>query len=208
MSEPDAVSLPERIDNHAAASVALLPAQLRKPFVEGLVRALGGAVQTLEDAAHPLVAADLEDATGHVLTGIGALVGLRRAGPSAISDERYRVALRAWVRAMQSHGKAADIAAVLSILAGSVETSAWTLAETFPAGVLVVPAAALLTDDGYVEAIVRRVRAGGVDLQVVVPPAGDSFAFGADPEVPEVDADRGWSDGDQLAGGRLVGVVH
>jgi hypothetical protein len=208
VSEPDAVTPILPIDDHAEQGVHLLPAQLRKPGVEGLVRALGGPVQALEDAAYPLVAQGIDDATGHALTGIGELVGLVRAGPLAIDDTRYRVALKAWVRAMRSDGTAADIEAVIAILAGSAETSAWTLTETFPAGVLVVPAGPLLTDDGYVEAIIRRARAGGVDLQVIVPPAGDTFAFGTDPEEPEFDADRGWSDADQLAGGRLVGVVH
>lgn len=208
MSEPDAVDTPARIEDHVAEGVATLPAQLRKPGVEGFVRALMAPVQVLEDAMHPLVAQGIDGSAGHALTSLGQMLGLERSGPDAISDARYRVALRAWVRAMRSNGTTPDIEAVATILAGSAETSAWTLTETFPAGLVVTPAGRWLTDDGYVEAIARRVRAGGVDLQVVVPPTGDGFAFGADSEAPEADAARGWSDGDQLVGGQLVGVVH
>lgn len=175
-----------------------------------LVAALLLPAQELEDAAFPLVALTIDDAEDHALTQIGDLVGLRRADATQITDARYRVALKAWIRAMLSNGTVPDVEEVVTILAGSALSSAWTLDEVFPAGMLVEPTAALLTDDGYVGAVARAVRAAGVRLTVLCPPSGDAFTFADGDEEEEADADLGWADlsGDEpVDGGELAGVV-
>lgn len=208
MSEPDAVAEIEQVTDHVAGGLALLPDVLKKAGAQALTAALLGPVQAFEDAAYPLVALGLDDSTDDALTGLGELVGLRRTDATQITDPRYRVALRAWIRALRSSGTIGDIEAVMTILAGDDDAAAWTVVEDLPAGLLVVPAAALLTSPEAVRQIARATRAGGVRLQVVVPPGGDAFLFGGDTEVSLIDAAQGWSDTDQLAGGMLAGVVE
>jgi len=208
MSEPDAVAEIVEVTDHVVGGVALLPDVFRKDRIEGLAAALLGGVQALESAAFPLVGLDLDAAADDALTGIGEMVGLRRTDATQITDARYRVALRAWIRALRSSGTIGDVEEVMAILAGDDAAAAWTVVEDLPAGLLVTPTDALLTSPDAVRQIARATRAGGVRLQVVCPPDGDAFLFGTDTEAPEVDADHGWSGGDQLAGGLMAGVVE
>jgi len=165
-------------------------------------------VQDLEDAAFPLAAQTIDTAATHALTAIGDLVGLRRLDATTITDARYRIALKAWVRAMRSNGAIGDIEEVMTILAGSALAAAWTVTEHFPAGLLVTPASALLTDESYIAAIAHAVRAAGVRLQVICPPASDPFTLAVGDEEPEASATLGWSNVAQSTGGYLAGVVE
>lgn len=211
-TEADAVTDIALIEDHASLGVALLPGQLRKASIEALTTALMGPVQDLEDAAHPLVSLGIGNSTAHALTQIGQLLALPRRDATQISDTRYRVALRAWVRALSSLGTVPDVDAVMSILTGEdLDTGAWEVTEAFPAAMLAEPADALLTDDAYVGAIARAVRAGGVDLQVICPPEEPAFRFAAGSEAMEAGADTGFADLSGSApvdGGQLAGVVH
>lgn len=166
--------------------------------------------QDLEDAAHPLIALGIDDSEDHALTQIGELVGLRRRDATQITDTRYRVALRAWIRAMRSNGTIGDVEAVATVLAGVASSAAWELEEAFPAGLLLTPTAPWDTDESYVGAIARAVRAAGVRLQIVCPTGAEAFAFADGPEEAELGASSGWADLSGLipsGGGSLVGVV-
>lgn len=211
MTEANAVTDVDRITDHADEGVALLPAQLRKELVEGFTRALMSPVQDLEDAAHPLVVLGIDGSEEHALTQLGEFLGLRRLDDTTITDARYRVALHAWARAMRSNGTIPDVEAMMTRLTGSADAAAWTLEEVFPAAMLVTPTDALLTDDGYVGAIARAVRAGGVDLQVICPPEEPAFRFAAGAEELEAGTDTGFADlsgSTPVDGGQLAGVVH
>lgn len=212
MTEANAVTDVALISDHAGEGVALLPGKLRKPLVEGFTRGLMASVQRLETAAHPLVVLGIDESSGHALTQLGELMGLRRLDATTITDARYRVALHAWARAMRSNGTLPDVDAVLAILTGEdLDTGAWEVTEVFPAAMLAEPTDALLTDDGYVGAIARRLRAGGVELQVHCPPAGDAFTFAAGDEAQEAGTDTGFADlsgSTPVDGGELAGVVH
>lgn len=209
MTEANAVTEVAQITDHEGEGLALLPAQLRKPNVESLVTALMGPVQDFEDAAFPLVSLGIDSSSAHALTQLGELLGLRRLDATTITDARFRVALHAWVRAMRSSGTMPDIDAVMEILVGAA--TGWTSEEIFPAAILVEPDDALLTDDGYVAAIARAVRAGGVELQVICPPTGDAFTFAVGDEELEAGTDTGFADLSGVTpvdGGELAGVVH
>ena len=130
MSEPDAVAEIVQVDDHVEGGLALLPDVLKRAGVQALVRALLGAVQALEDAAFPLVGLDLDAATDDALTGIGEMVGLRRTDATQITDARYRVALRAWIRALRSSGNVRRRA----IQQAAVMTNAATSNDVGPAG--------------------------------------------------------------------------
>jgi hypothetical protein len=206
--EANAVAEIATITTHVAGGLALMPSQLRKTSIDALVRALMEPVQGAEDQAFPLTSQTIDEAETHALTGIGELVGLRRLNATAITDARYRVALKAWIRAMRSNGSIGDVEAVMTTLAGSASSSSWSAVECFPAGMLVTPAAALLTDEAYVGAIVRAVRAGGVRLQCITPSSFEGFRFGTDDEEPEASASAGFSNAAQTTGGYLAGVVE
>lgn len=212
MTEANAVSDVARITDHEGEGVALLPGQLRKEGVEGLVRGLMGPVQTLEDATHPLVVLGIDESSGHALTQLGELLGLRRLDATTITDARFRVALHAWVRTMRSNGTLPDVDAVMAILTGeALDAGAWEVTEVFPAAMLAEPTDALLTDDGYVGAIARRLRAAGVELQVICPPSGSAFLFAAGDEALEAGTYTGFADlsgSTPVDGGELAGVVH
>ena len=212
MTEANAVTDVALISDHEGEGVALLPGKLRKALVEGLTRGLMASVQRLETAAHPLVVLGIDESSGHALTQLGELMGLRRLDATTITDARYRIALHAWARAMRSNGTLPDVDAVLAILTGEdLDTGAWEVTEVFPAAMLAEPTDALLTDDGYVGAIARRLRAGGVELQVHCPPSGDAFTFAAGDEALEAGTDTGFADlsgSTPVDGGELAGVVH
>lgn len=209
MTEANAVTEVAQITDHEGEGLALLPAQLRKERIEGLITALMAPVQDFEDAAFPLVSLGIDDSAAHALTQLGELLGLRRLDATTITDARFRVALRGWARAMRSSGTLPDIDAVMEILVGAA--TGWTSEEIFPAAILVEPDDALLTDDGYVAAIARAVRAGGVELQVICPPTGDAFTFAVGDEELEVGVDTGFADLSGVTpvdGGEFAGVVH
>lgn len=174
-------------------------------LVPGLLAALLSGVQDLEDAAFPLVAQTIATAETHALTGIGDLVGLRRADETTITDARYRVALRAWIRAMRSNGAIADFDEVLAhVLNGGT----YTLEEFFPASLVITPDAAIAIPESFAAKILRATRAAGVGAQMITPPAGNAFAFASQDEDVEVDAARGLADTGQTQGGALCGVVE
>lgn len=212
MTEANAVTDVALISDHEGEGVALLPGQLRKPLVEGFTRGLMASVQRHETAAHPLVVLGIDESSGHALTQLGQLMGLERFDATTITDVRYRVALHAWARTMRSNGTLPDVDAVMSILTGEdLDTGAWEVTEVFPAAMLAEPTDALLTDDGYVGAIARRLRAGGVELQVHCPPSGDAFTFAVGDEALEAGTDTGFADlsgSTPVDGGELAGVVH
>lgn len=81
------------ITTHVADALARLLEQLRgRPRVEGLVGALAGGVQVLEDqlAALP-VGLSLAGAVGAQLDVLGAVVGIARNG---VGDDAYRLLIR------------------------------------------------------------------------------------------------------------------
>lgn len=212
MTEANAVTDVALISDHEDDALALLPGQLRKPLVEGFTRGLMASVQRHETAAHPLVVLGIDQSSGHALTQLGQLMGLERFDATTITDVRYRVALHAWARMVRSNGTLPDVDAVMSILTGEdLDTGAWEVTEVFPAAMLAEPTDALLTDDGYVGAIARRLRAGGVELQVHCPPSGDAFTFAVGDEAQEAGTDTGFADlsgSTPVDGGELAGVVH
>jgi hypothetical protein len=212
VTEANAVTDVALISDHEGEGVALLPGQLRKANVEGFTRGLMTSVQRLETATHPLVVLGIDESSGHALTQLGELMGLRRLDATTITDARYRVALHAWARTMRSNGTLPDVDAVMSILTGEeLNSGAWAVTEVFPAAMLAEPTDALLTDDGYVGAIARRLRAGGVELQVICPPAGNAFRFAAGSEALEAGTNTGFADlsgSTPVDGGELAGVVH
>ena len=202
MTEPDRAALAP-VTDVVAVGVSRLTAVFSRPKTTAILTALLAEVQAAEDAVWSLAAnTSLDTAEDAALDQLGRILDAVR--PVGFVDDDYREVLRAAVLANRSSGTGPELIGVMEALTGGLD---FTLTEGV-ATVLIEPDGALAFGAAVVIEYLRRAKAGGVALQLIVPPTGAAFTFGTDPEVPEVDADRGWSDTDQLVGGQLVGVVE
>lgn len=85
---------------------------------------------------------------------------------------------------------------------------AFYVTEYFPADVVVEPVDATTLQATVIKAVLSRVKMGGVGLQVIDVPSGDTFAFSTLSTRGISASARGFSDAATgLTGGQLVGVV-
>lgn len=206
MTEPSAVTE----HTHDAAVVsggrALLPYQFRDA---AKLRALFGTwlvqVQEAEDAVWALLTeTSIDDAEGAQLDQLGALLLFDRG---ELEDDTYRALIRAIVRARKSNGTAEDVIACVRL---ALASDAFTYAEG-AASILVEPSAPLGFDGTALLRVLSTAKAGGVALQLVVPPDdGDNlFTTSSDPLrcEPSITQGLGITPGSGDVGGRLTGVL-
>lgn len=107
-----------------------------RPKIAALLAAWIRRIQDLESAAWEIgdYRLSLDLAFGEGLDAIGALLVLPRG---TRSDDAYRIALRAWIRALRSTGRDLDLIAVGEL---SVPGTSWRV-ETYP------PKCAIVTSD-------------------------------------------------------------
>ena len=202
MTEPSRILAHARDAAHVAEGLALVITQLRgKPAFEAVLSSWLTQVQAVEDALWGLYALAIDNSSAHALDQLGALLGQPR--PVNLGDVPYRKVLHAATIALTSSGTGDELLAAMHALIGSWD---FTMALAFPATVLFEPDEASDVPAAVMASVLRRVKSGGVGLQVVDVPSGDVFAFAAG-EVPETDVDTGFSDTGGLVGGQLVGVV-
>lgn len=202
MTEPARILAHARDAAHVAEGLALVITQLRgKPAFEAVLSSWLVQVQAVEDALWGLYALAIDNSSAHALDQLGAILGQPR--PASLGDVPYRKVLHAATIALTSSGTGDELLAAMHKLIGSWD---FTMTLASPATVLFEPDAASDVPAATMASVLRRVKSGGVGLQVVDVPSGDVFAFAAG-EVPETDADTGFSDTGGLVGGQLVGVV-
>jgi len=202
MTEPSRILAHARDAAHVAEGLALVITQLRgKAAFEAVLSSWLTQVQAVEDALWGLYALAIDNSSAHALDQLGALLGQPR--PVNLGDVPYRKVLHAATIALTSSGTGDELLAAMHALIGSWD---FTMALAFPATVLFEPDEASDVPAAVMASVLRRVKSGGVGLQVVDVPSGDVFAFAAG-EVPETDVDTGFSDTGGLVGGQLVGVV-
>ena len=202
MTDPSRILAHARDAAHVAEGLALVITQLRgKPAFEAVLSSWLTQVQAVEDALWGLYALAIDNSSAHALDQLGALLGQPR--PVNLGDVPYRKVLHAATIALTSSGTGDELLAAMHALIGSWD---FTMALAFPATVLFEPDEASDVPAAVMASVLRRVKSGGVGLQVVDVPSGDVFAFAAG-EVPETDVDTGFSDTGGLVGGQLVGVV-
>lgn len=202
MSEPDAITAHTHVTTHVRDGVALLPHQFhRGGDVDALAASWLAEVQEAEDAAWSILGATLEAATGDALDQLGELLVWPRG---SLSDADYRAVLAVVVRCNRSAGTGDEILRATHELLDSWD---FTMTEAFPATVIVEPESAPEIPALSILGVLRRMRSGGVGLQVLDVPEGDTFNFSDDPELSGTDAGRGFSTTAGLVGGQLVGMV-
>lgn len=202
MSEPSRILAHAQNAAHVAEGLALVITQLRgKAAFEAVLSSWLTQVQAVEDALWSLYALAIDNSSAAALDQLGVILGQPR--PVGLTDVPYRKVLHAATIALTSSGTGDELLAAMHALVGSW---AFTMTPVYPATVLFEPDAAPDVPASVMASVLRRVKSGGVGLQVVDVPSGDVFAF-ASGEVPETDADTGFSDTGGLVGGQLVGVV-
>jgi hypothetical protein len=216
MTEPSHLTAHARIPDHVAAGLALLVQELRgRPALDALLGTWLAQVQSAEDALWSLYGLGIDDSAGGdgapvstdpartpALDQLGVVLGQPR--PDGLADVPYRRVLRAAVVALTSSGGAEDLLRAARELFGD-----WpALTESFPAAMLVRPTSPPDVPAAVSLAVLRRVKGGGVSLQVVDVRAGNRFRFSASAETPTAGSARGFGDGSTPGlGGGLVGVV-
>lgn len=125
-------SLHER--NHATIAVDRFISQFReKPILAGILYALTGQLQRVEDAAwETILYRRVDNSFGITLDRIGTIVGI---GRNNLTDENFRIAIRAQVRLLRSGGRAKDILRFAELVIP--DGVSFNLSEEFPASFLI-----------------------------------------------------------------------
>lgn len=107
-----------KITDHTGIGLARLITQYKgKPRMTALLTSYLIEVQAIEDAAFQVIDATIDTATGHALTQWGKIVGQVNPG---LSDENYRVLIRARIRVNRSDGRPRDLIEILELVAVSI----------------------------------------------------------------------------------------
>lgn len=204
MTEPASITAHAHDEAHVAGGLALLTSRLKgKPALEAVLSSWLSQVQEVEDALWSLYGLAIDDSSDAALDQVGALLGQPR--PDSMADATYRLVLHGVVYALKSSGTGDDL---LRATHAMLATWAFTLTEAYPAAVIIEPDAHPDVPAAVLHAVLRRVRSGGVGLQVIDVVEGDTFNFSDDPELSGSDAGRGFSTTTGLTGGQLVGVIE
>lgn len=202
--EPDAVTEHTKITDHADRGVAILPLQFRKKeFIAALLRSWLKRAQDIEDAFWDLIVeTTLQTSIGDALDQIGELLAFSRG---VLDDDDYRVILRAIIRARKSSGTSEDLLDVIGLLLGSIDFSTLDGYASW----FVEPHEPMPFSAEVVLSVLGITKAGGVQLQLIDPPdeETDLFTFSTSQFFMQADAFRGFSDVDQLVGGKLTRVI-
>ena len=204
MSEPDRIAAHAEVTTHAADGEARLAMQFRRERIEAILAPWLAQVQELESAAWDCYALGIDNSEGAALDQLGVVLGAAR--PTGLSDEQYRWILHAATVALRSSGTGDDLVKAMRELMGGTSL-AFYVREHFPADVVVEPVSATTLQASVIKSVLTRAKSGGVGLQVVDVPSGDTFAFSTLSTRAISASARGFSDTSRLTGGQLVGVL-
>lgn len=192
------IVVPQLASYHQDRAAERLTQQFREgASMPGVVRALAGGHQALEDAAQAVRASrDIASATGAQLDLIGAIVGQARQGRA---DEAYRTWIRARMRLNRGSGTAEDVIAVFRSITQAA--NAIVVEELFPAGFVLKIGGTTVVDPAALGAVLQAVRAAGVSATLEASTTADASAFAFDPNG------AGFGDANNPAtGGAFIGA--
>jgi len=205
VTEPDRIEAHAEVTTHEADGLALLGQQFRRESIEAILAPWLVQVQELEAAVWDCYGLGIDNSSGAALDQLGVVLGAAR--PTGLADDEYRWILRATVVALRSNGTGDDLVNAMRELMGGTSL-AFYVTEYFPADVVVEPVSSTTLAASVIKSVLARVKAGGVGLQVVSVPSGDTFAFSTLSTRGISASARGLGDStDALVGGQLVGVV-
>ena len=110
-----------KITDHGSEAVDRLVTQFKdKERITGIVEAIGGQIQGLEDVSCDLIDdRKIDTAEGVQLDKIGKIVGRRRLG---LSDASYRQVIKAQIGINTSNGHLEDLFFVFNLITGSTQS--------------------------------------------------------------------------------------
>ena len=156
-------------------------------------------VQTLEDAAWPLLAErGIDNMTGDRLDGLGEILGHSRGGRS---DAVYRLALKGELAVLQSEGTAEEMIALAQLLI-QMPTADYEVIEYWPKGFYIRPVDHVLTQDpALIGTMLDRAISAATTMSFVYSFFADAVTFTLADEgaVSEIDGLLGL--GDAITGG-------
>lgn len=165
----------EKFDNIEERLKSLLLYQFQQqPNILGLIKGYSVSGQDIEDELYRFLnELSLKDAVGVQLDGLGEILGEKRLGAD---DETYRAALSVRITINTSSGEPETLISVLSAITDSTYVQ---LTEIFPARIemffngITIPADLISN--------MNRVKAAGVQLQLVGNSSTNPFVFEGDP---------------------------
>ena len=132
-------------------------------------------VQTLEDAAWPLLAErGIDNMTGDRLDGLGEILGHSRGGRS---DAVYRLALKGELAVLQSEGTAEEMIALAQLLI-QMPTADYEVIEYWPKGFYIRPVDHVLTQDpALIGTMLDRAISAATTMSFVYSLLSDTYTF-------------------------------
>jgi hypothetical protein len=198
---------PQPKTTHVDQGLSRLLEQFRgKSKLEALLRSYLRRIQELEDATWEVITLRaLDVAEDAALDMLGRIVG---RGRGDLSDEDYRIALRAQIRINRSSGTTEDLIAVgvLSLPSGF----ALSLTEHYPAAVTIQVDGAVTWAILVLWQNLVTTKAAGVRLFLLWSQAApaDSFTFASQTSPQETSDDLGYGDSLTVGvGGQLQSVI-
>jgi hypothetical protein len=168
---------------------------------------LDGA-QDFEDVAYQIInARSLDIVSGHRLDGLGQIVNLPRSG---LSDEDYRLRIRAELAVLTSQGSIEDLITILSLLIDLGTPPDVEIVEYFPKTIAMRPVDFVLTDDpNIIGVLLKRTVSAATRLWFVYSENLDdeTYQLSSLPTTVETSSLLGLSNDAQSSGGYLANVV-
>lgn len=198
----------QQTTNHIERALDRLLSQYReKPNLAGWMSAFTAEVQEIEDAFFGLLLQRfLSNAVGEQLNIIGRRVGLERKG---LDDVRYRVFLRAWIRANRSSGTGDDVLEVADL---ALQGADITFIPSYPAAFVLEVTEALGEDALTIASLISRARLAGVNGQLLYNEVAAAATFTtASGDAEESSTTQGTASGDSDTtgtGGLLADVME
>jgi len=186
--------------DHVASGIDLLIEQYRgRPRIEGLIAAMLGESQSVEDAfAELAIEGNVDTAAGAQLDILGRIVGQERL---ALDDETFRTFIRVRVRVNRSNGTPEDIHSIFRLLYPDVGD--FQIVEYPPAAFELVMNVEPMHELSLLASLLRQSKATGVRADLISPESDpeDAFRFASTfAAEPETSTDAGFGDWDDTDG--------
>jgi hypothetical protein len=191
--------------DHVERGLAKFLGQFRnKPLLSALLRSYLRRVQEVEDATWEVIYNRLLDnAEGVQIDIIGRIVG---RGRNNLSDNDYKIAVRAQIRINRSSGRPEDVIDVARLSLPYVFTFSYE--EIYPAAIYMQVYGGVDFNVVVLFNNLVKAKAGGVKLWLNTSPEGpeNTFTF-ASGDVTEDDPNRGFGDDAGTVGGVFTDVI-
>lgn len=201
------------IQSHTSDAVARLPDQfIDSPNLINLVSLNGDRMQGINDEAIKMLdGMSLSTASGKQLDNLATILNLTRIVGESDADFRARILSETAVLA-----KSGEPSHVIDVYLLLTEASSVFFNENYPAGIQLAAHVAADAEDADVDASVinsmNNVKAGGIDMILVISPETDFFFFDSEANVDASgngtsDASGGFGSALDVDGGKLSRVL-